>query len=66
MVNKIIPKINGKEGKSIGLSGAPTMDSVPLTLSNSSNGPRECFAATVSSIKSRVLFFSCNHTPQIN
>ena len=58
--NVNLPNIRGKAGSSIGWSGAHTTANVPFTLSNSSIGPRECLADTVSTIKSRVLLAACH------
>jgi len=58
--NVNLPNIRGKAGSSIGWSGAHTTANVPFTLSNSSVGPRECLADTVSTIKSRVLLAACH------
>lgn len=54
-----LPKINGKAGRSMGVSGAPTITRVPFTFNSSRMGPRECWPDTVSKIKSRLLFFDC-------
>lgn len=51
--------MRGKDGRSTGLSGAPTNTKLPPTLSRSKIGPRLCFAETVSSIKSKVLAPAC-------
>jgi len=58
----MLPNIKGKEGNSIGFSGAPTNTKVPFTLSNSKMGPREWLADTVSKMKSRLLLAFCHHT----
>nr|GMD03214.1 hypothetical protein Iba_chr06aCG6730 [Ipomoea batatas] len=55
----LLPEMRGKQRKSIGLSGAPTSTRVPFTLSSSKYGPRECFAETVSNMKSILLFLAC-------
>lgn len=57
-----VPNINGKDGRSIGLSGAPTITKVPFTFNSSRVGPTECLAETVSNIKSSLLFFDCSHS----
>lgn len=54
-----LPKMSGKEGRSTGLSGAPTNTKLPATLIRSKMGPRLCFADTVSSIKSKLLAPAC-------
>lgn len=59
---QMLPNIKGKEGNSIGFSGAPTNTKVPFTLSNSKMGPREWLADTVSKMKSRLLLAFCHHT----
>jgi len=56
-----LPNMRGKEGRSTGFSGAPTMTSVPFTFNNSSIGPTEWWADTVSSMKSRAFFFAYSH-----
>lgn len=55
----MLPNINGKAGNWNGLSGAPTINKVPFTLSNSKMDKSEWSADTVSKMKSRLLFAAC-------